>query len=79
MIVGSKSSDLLEQVTVIWVQLTLSVKQSIIDPVTMTKFHLDAGVSGFYLCGSTGEGLNASTSERKVITESNFLKYSLSF
>eukprot|EP01147_Barroeca_monosierra_P001207 gene1207-4418_t len=49
------------------VKLTLSVKQSIIDPVTMTKFHLDAGVSGFYLCGSTGEGLNASTSERKAM------------
>eukprot|EP00049_Salpingoeca_infusionum_P012078 m.214255 g.214255 ORF g.214255 m.214255 type:complete len:310 (-) comp15100_c4_seq2:337-1266(-) len=34
----------------------------------LVKFHLDAGVHGFYLCGNTGEGFNASVQERKDMT-----------
>ncbi|EGD72533.1 hypothetical protein PTSG_00556 [Salpingoeca rosetta] len=35
----------------------------------LVKFHLDAGVHGFYLCGSTGEGLQSSVQERKTMVE----------
>ena len=35
----------------------------------LVEFHLTAGVSGFYLTGSTGEGLLLSESERGVVVE----------
>ena len=34
----------------------------------MTEQLLGEGVAGFYVCGSTGEGVSLSTSERKAVT-----------
>lgn len=36
----------------------------------MTDKLLGSGVSGLYVCGSTGEGMSLSTKERKAVTES---------
>ena len=36
----------------------------------MTDRLLERGVSGLYVCGSTGEGMSLSTDERKAVTES---------
>lgn len=35
----------------------------------MVEYHLTKGVGGFYLCGSTGEGMFLSVAERKLVTE----------
>lgn len=35
----------------------------------LVDYLIDQGVSGFYLCGSTGEGLMMSLEERKTVTE----------
>lgn len=35
----------------------------------MVEYHLAKGVGGFYLCGSTGEGMSMSVAERKLVTE----------
>ena len=35
----------------------------------LVEFQLAAGVSGFYVCGSTGEGLLLSEAERQLVTE----------
>jgi N-acetylneuraminate lyase len=35
----------------------------------MVEFHLAQGVTGFYVCGSTGEGLLLSLAERRLVTE----------
>lgn len=35
----------------------------------MIEFHLSGGVSGFYVCGSTGEGLLLSEAERRLVAE----------
>ena len=35
----------------------------------LTQYLLDKGVNGFYVCGSTGEGLYMSLDERKLVTE----------
>jgi N-acetylneuraminate lyase len=35
----------------------------------MLEFHLAEGASGFYVCGSTGEGLLQSEAERRLVTE----------
>jgi N-acetylneuraminate lyase len=35
----------------------------------MVEFQLAAGVSGFYVCGSTGEGLLLSEAERRLVAE----------
>lgn len=35
----------------------------------LVDYHLAKGVSGFYLCGSTGEGAFLSVPERKLVTE----------
>eukprot|EP00055_Hartaetosiga_balthica_P014091 m.75573 g.75573 ORF g.75573 m.75573 type:complete len:315 (+) comp8486_c0_seq10:20-964(+) len=38
----------------------------------LVEFHLETGVHGFYLCGSTGEGVHCSVSERKTMVEAVF-------
>lgn len=35
----------------------------------LAEYHLSKGVNGFYLCGSTGEGLALTVAERQAITE----------
>lgn len=35
----------------------------------MARYHLDKGSDGFYLCGSTGQGIYMTTNERKQTTE----------
>ncbi len=35
----------------------------------MVAYHLDKGVGGFYVCGSTGSGVYLSTAERKLMVE----------
>ncbi|MGD8457630.1 MAG: dihydrodipicolinate synthase family protein [Anaerolineales bacterium] len=43
-----------------------------VNPKMITKlvsYFIDQGVSGFYLCGSTGEGLLMTEEERKIVTE----------
>ncbi|MFN8485226.1 MAG: dihydrodipicolinate synthase family protein [Anaerolineae bacterium] len=44
-------------------QVNLSVVRDLVD------YHLGKGVTGFYLCGSTGEGLFLSPAERRTIVE----------
>lgn len=36
---------------------------------SLVKYHLDAGVGGFYLCGNTGEGFVCTAAERKLMVE----------
>ena len=35
----------------------------------LVEFHLAAGLTGFYILGSTGEGLLLSEAERRLVTE----------
>ena len=44
-------------------QVNLTVVRDLVD------YHLGKGVTGFYLCGSTGEGLFLSLAERRAIVE----------
>lgn len=44
-------------------QVNLAVVRDLVD------YHLGKGVTGFYLCGSTGEGLFLSPAERRAIVE----------
>ena len=39
----------------------------------LVEFNIQSGAAGLYLCGTTGEGMSLSTSERKALTES-FIK-----
>ncbi len=36
----------------------------------VVEYHLTKGIGGFYVCGSTGEGVYMSVDERKQVTES---------
>jgi len=36
---------------------------------SLVEMHIEAGVSGFYICGSTGEGAAMTVAERKVMAE----------
>lgn len=35
----------------------------------LIDYHIDKGVDGFYVCGSTGEGVYMSVADRKLVTE----------
>jgi N-acetylneuraminate lyase len=44
-----------------------AVNATIVGP--MVEHLLGSGINGFYVCGSTGEGMSLSSDERRAVTE----------